>query len=103
MIGAGRAGRALALALAQAGWRVGPVLGRDDDVAGAAAAVDLLVIATPDATIARVAAAIEPVETTVVAHLAGSLGLEVLAPAPAPGRRPPPAGPAHARSWGPSG
>ena len=82
VIGAGRAGRALALALAQAGWRVGPVLGRDDDVTGAAAGVDLLVIATPDATIASVAAGVDAVDTAVVAHLAGSLGLDVLAPHP---------------------
>ena len=82
VIGPGRAGRALALAVAQAGWRVGPVLGRDDDITGAAAGVDLLVIATPDAIIATVAAEVEPVEATVVAHLAGSLGLDVLAPHP---------------------
>jgi predicted short-subunit dehydrogenase-like oxidoreductase (DUF2520 family) len=80
VIGAGRAGRALALALAQAGWRVGPVLGRGADVTGAAAGVDLLVIATPDAAVSSVAAGIEPVETTVVAHLAGSLGLTVVTP-----------------------
>ena len=80
VIGGGRAGRALALALAQAGWRVGPVLGRDDDISGAAAGVDLLVIATPDAAIATVAAGVEPVESAIVAHLAGSLGLDVLAP-----------------------
>jgi predicted short-subunit dehydrogenase-like oxidoreductase (DUF2520 family) len=82
VIGPGRAGRALALALAQAGWRVGPVLGRHDDIAGAASGVDLLVIATPDSTIATVAAAVEPVPSTVIAHLAGSLGLDVLAPHP---------------------
>lgn len=81
MIGGGRAGRSLALALAQAGWRVGPILGRDDDVSGAASGVDLLVIATPDATIAEVAAAVEPrSDGAVVAHMAGSLGLDVLAP-----------------------
>ncbi len=44
-----------------------------------AADVDLLVIATPDAAIAEVAAAVEPVAATVVAHMAGSLGLDVLA------------------------
>ena len=49
---------------------------------GAAAGVDLLVIATPDAAIAEVAAAVEPVADHVVAHLAGSLGLDVLAPHP---------------------
>ncbi|MGZ4693456.1 MAG: DUF2520 domain-containing protein [Acidimicrobiales bacterium] len=81
VIGGGRAGRSLALALAQAGWRVGPILGRGDDVAGAATGVDLLVIATPDATITEVAAAVDPdPDGAVVAHLAGSLGLDVLAP-----------------------
>ncbi len=83
VIGAGRAGRSLALALAQAGWRVGPILGRGDEVAAAATGVDLLVIATPDAAIAEVAAAVEPhADGAVVAHLAGSLGLDVLAPHP---------------------
>jgi len=81
VIGGGRAGRSLALALAQAGWRVGPILGRGDDVSGAARGVDLLVIATPDAAIAEVAAAVAPApDGAVVAHLAGSLGLDVLAP-----------------------
>jgi predicted short-subunit dehydrogenase-like oxidoreductase (DUF2520 family) len=55
---------------------------RGQPVRGAAAGVDLLVIATPDAAVAEVAAAVEPVGTTVVAHLAGSLGLDVLAPHP---------------------
>ena len=36
-------------------------------------------IATPDAAVAEVAAAVAPVDSTVVAHLAGSLGLDVLA------------------------
>jgi predicted short-subunit dehydrogenase-like oxidoreductase (DUF2520 family) len=42
--------------------------------------VDLVVLAVPDATIAPVASAIDPVDHTVVAHLAGSLGLDVLEP-----------------------
>jgi predicted short-subunit dehydrogenase-like oxidoreductase (DUF2520 family) len=53
-------------------------LGRDDDVTRAAAGVDLVVIATPDAAVADVATTIRPEATTVVAHLAGSLGLDVL-------------------------
>lgn len=57
-------------------------LGRGDDVADAAVGTDVLVIATPDGVVADVAAAVRPVESTVVAHLAGSLGLEVLAPHP---------------------
>ncbi|HEX2191595.1 MAG TPA: hypothetical protein VHH09_00215, partial [Acidimicrobiales bacterium] len=39
-----------------------------------------MVIATPDEAVAEVAAAVDPVATTVVAHLAGSLGLDELAP-----------------------
>lgn len=78
VIGPGRAGGALALALARVGWHVEPSLGRVDDPGAAAAGVDLLVIATPDAAIATVAAAVQPLEGTVVAHLAGSLGLDVL-------------------------
>jgi pantoate--beta-alanine ligase len=80
IVGPGRAGRALAQALADASWSVEPLVGRDGDVAGAADGVDLLVIATPDGAIAEVAAAVRPVPTTVVAHLAGALGLDVLAP-----------------------
>ena len=80
LIGPGRAGTSLATALGRAGWRIDGALGRGDDVRGAAEAVDLLVISTPDAAIAEVAAAVEPVDSTVVAHLAGSLGLDVLAP-----------------------
>jgi predicted short-subunit dehydrogenase-like oxidoreductase (DUF2520 family) len=79
-VGPGRAGGALAQALAQAGWDVAEPVRRGDDPAGAAAGVDLVVVATPDAAIAEVAAAIDPVGSTVVAHLAGSLGLDVLAP-----------------------
>lgn len=82
VIGAGRAGGALQSALGSNGWTVRPSLGRADDPAAAAHDVDLLVIATPDAAIASVAAAVRPVESTVVAHLAGSLGLDVLAPHP---------------------
>ena len=82
VIGAGRAGTSLARALSAAGWRVDGVLGRSDDLTHAAAGVDLLVIATPDAAIAPVAASVEPVPTTLVAHLAGSLGPDVLVPHP---------------------
>ncbi len=80
VIGDGRAGGSLARALGEVGWAVRPPLGRGDDVQRAAFDVDLLVIATPDAAIAEVADAVAPDERTVVAHLAGSLGLDVLAP-----------------------
>jgi predicted short-subunit dehydrogenase-like oxidoreductase (DUF2520 family) len=78
LIGPGRAGRSLIAALP---WSVaGEPLGRGDDVRGAAHGVDAVVIATPDAAVAEVAAAIEPVDSTVVLHMAGSLGLDTLAP-----------------------
>lgn len=82
IIGPGRAGTSLALALTNAGCDVAPMLGRDDPVGAAAHGVDLLVIATPDAVIAEVAGQVEPDPATVVVHLAGSLGLDVLAPHP---------------------
>jgi predicted short-subunit dehydrogenase-like oxidoreductase (DUF2520 family) len=82
IIGPGRAGTALARALTAARWDVAPLLGRDDDPAPAARDVDLLVIATPDDRVRAVARAVEPVPGTVIAHLAGSLGLRALAPHP---------------------
>lgn len=80
IIGPGRAGKAIGQALAGAGWDLAGFLGRGDDLASAATGVDLLVIATPDPVIAEVATAVRPASASVVAHLAGSLGLEVLEP-----------------------
>ena len=81
VVGPGRPGTALSRALASVpGWEVVAPLRRGDDVAGAAEGVDLLVLATPDGAVADVAAAVRPVPSTVVAHLAGSLGLDALAP-----------------------
>ena len=77
IIGGGRAGRSLAGALEAAGWEVVGVLGRGDDPRLAAADTDLVVIATPDAAIAEVAAAIEPRAGAVVAHLSGASGQRV--------------------------
>jgi len=82
LIGPGRAGLSLAAALADAGCDVREVLGRDDDPAQAARGVDVLVIATPDSAIAEVAARVVPVPSTVVLHLSGALGLDVVAPHP---------------------
>jgi predicted short-subunit dehydrogenase-like oxidoreductase (DUF2520 family) len=67
-------------ALADAGWSVAPALGRGDDLRDAAEDVELLLLAVPDAAIEGVAATVRPVDGCVVAHLAGSLGLDVLAP-----------------------
>jgi len=82
VVGPGRAGGAVSRALERAGWGVEKPLARGDALADAAHGVDLLLIAVPDAAIAGVAAQVEPVATTVVAHLAGSLGLDVLEPHP---------------------
>ncbi len=80
IIGPGRAGRSLARALDQAGWTVLPLLGRDDDVTAAAGGTDVLVLAVPDDRIVEVGAAVRPVASTPVLHLAGSLGPDVLVP-----------------------
>lgn len=79
VIGAGRAGTSLAAALTAVGWSVDGPLGRHDDLAHAAAGARLLVLAVPDGAVSRVAAEVRPGEA-VVAHVAGSLGLDVLAP-----------------------
>ena len=79
IIGPGRAGTALRLALEEQGWPV-RTWRRGDEIGAAAADVDVLVLATPDGAIADVAAAVQPVPATLVVHLAGSLGLDVLAP-----------------------
>jgi predicted short-subunit dehydrogenase-like oxidoreductase (DUF2520 family) len=80
LVGPGRAGRSLARALRGARWVERQRVGRGDDATSAAAGVDVLVISTPDAAIGRVAALVDPVPTTLVVHLSGSLGPEVLAP-----------------------
>lgn len=84
VIGPGRAGASLSLALETVGWEALEPRRRGDELDDAARGVDLLVIATPDAAIPQVAAAVTPVGGTVIAHLAGSLGLEVLADHPRP-------------------
>jgi predicted short-subunit dehydrogenase-like oxidoreductase (DUF2520 family) len=80
VVGRGRAGTSLVRALTPSGWDFAGFVGRDDDLERAAEGIDLLVLATPDTVVADVAGAVSPVETTVVAHLAGSLGLDALEP-----------------------
>jgi predicted short-subunit dehydrogenase-like oxidoreductase (DUF2520 family) len=70
----------MAALVAVGGFEALGVLGRRDPLAQAAEGVDLLFIATPDDEVARVAAQVQPVATTVVIHLSGSLGLDVLDP-----------------------
>lgn len=79
VIGPGRAGGAVALALTAAGWDVAPPLGRHDDQRGGVGDAALVIIATPDAAVASVSASLVGHTDAVVVHLAGSLGLDVLA------------------------
>lgn len=77
----GRAGSSFAAALRESGWLVDGVTARDPAInAMAADDVDLVLIATADPVVAEVAAAIVPNPDCVVAHCAGSLGLDVLVP-----------------------
>lgn len=78
IVGGGRAGGSFARALSEVGWSVEAPWGRDRDPAGAATGVDLLLIAVPDAVVSEVAALVDPVADTVVAHCSGTLGLDVL-------------------------
>jgi predicted short-subunit dehydrogenase-like oxidoreductase (DUF2520 family) len=77
IIGRGRAGGSLARALRSVGWDVELVGHRH--ARGAARGVDLLVLAVPDEAVSEAALTVESVDSTVVAHMAGSLGLDVLA------------------------
>jgi predicted short-subunit dehydrogenase-like oxidoreductase (DUF2520 family) len=79
IVGPGRAGTSFATALSRAGWEVLPILGREDDLGGAAFETDLVLIATPDQAIAATAAAIDGTDATVIAHVSGSAGLHPLA------------------------
>jgi predicted short-subunit dehydrogenase-like oxidoreductase (DUF2520 family) len=96
LIGPGRAGTTLGLALVDAGWQVVAVAGRAPDAASTSAAVacldsraelvseagrdaELVIIATPDKSIESaalaVATSLEP--DALVVHVAGSRGLDV--------------------------
>ena len=77
MVGEGRAGGSFSRALRDVGWVVDAVAGRDPSIARAASAVDLVLICVADEHVATVAARIERGDA-VVAHVAGSHGLEVL-------------------------
>jgi predicted short-subunit dehydrogenase-like oxidoreductase (DUF2520 family) len=76
IVGLGRAGRSFGKALETVGWEV-EGFGRDAPVARMATGCDLVLVCTPDDAVADVANLIEP-GPAVIAHVAGSLGLEVL-------------------------
>lgn len=77
IVGLGRAGGSFERALVSAGWSVTSI-GRPEPLAAAAVGVDLLLLCVPDGAVPEVADAVAPVASTVVAHCAGSLGLDVL-------------------------
>ena len=79
IVGAGRAGGSFAAALTAAGWQV-DLVHHDHPDPGAGA--DLVLSCVPDAAVARLAAGWPVHDHVVVAHCAGSLGLDVLAPHP---------------------
>jgi predicted short-subunit dehydrogenase-like oxidoreductase (DUF2520 family) len=79
IVGRGRAGAAFATALDRVGWEVESLPARDDAVRTAAGGTDLVLICVGDQHIAEVAARIEP-GAAVIGHVAGSHGLDVLAP-----------------------
>jgi predicted short-subunit dehydrogenase-like oxidoreductase (DUF2520 family) len=100
LVGPGRAGRAICAALRRAGWPIVAVAGRSIDavstqdaaieldavaraVDDAARAAEVILIATPDAAIATVAAAVvgSAVPGALAVHLAGSRGLKEFAAA----------------------
>lgn len=81
IVGRGRAGGSFESALRRVGWHADLVeghrviAGTEDAGAGR---VDVILLAVPDDVIGSVAAMIPSSESTVVAHISGSLGLDVL-------------------------
>jgi predicted short-subunit dehydrogenase-like oxidoreductase (DUF2520 family) len=97
LVGAGRAGTAIAAALVEQGWRVVAVAGRSPDTPSTQAAArrfeapavavqdaahdaDLVIVATPDAAIDETAAALAATlrPDALVVHLSGARGLDAL-------------------------
>ena len=82
VVGPGRAGGSLVAPLTAAGWESAGLLGWADDPTAAAAGIDLLVVATPDAAVGAVAVRVDPVPTTVAATVAD---LAICTPEPSTG------------------
>lgn len=68
----------MASALSDVGWTVVEPLGRGGELSHGAFGVDALVISTPDDSVGSIAQALIPNPETVVLHMSGSLGLDVL-------------------------
>ncbi|MFN7148771.1 MAG: Rossmann-like and DUF2520 domain-containing protein [Microthrixaceae bacterium] len=82
VVGVGRAGGSFADALGDAGWDVATVHHGDAPAASAAGDHDMVLLCVPDPAVAQLAARLAVRSSVVVAHCAGSLGLDVLAPHP---------------------
>ena len=78
VVGRGRAGGSFFAALATAGWDA-MLVASDEPVPHSAS---LVLLCVPDAAVAAVAATLDIRDDRVVAHCAGSLGLDVLEPHP---------------------
>lgn len=78
IIGPGRAGTSFSLAFDHIGWDVVEHLGKNDKITNAAREVDLVLLTVPDGMVEDVAKQIEPNQSAVIAHIAGSLTLDVL-------------------------
>jgi predicted short-subunit dehydrogenase-like oxidoreductase (DUF2520 family) len=81
VVGRGRAGGSFARALGDAGWDVELLAGRDPAVVEAGRRVDLVLVCVADEHVEEVAARVDPADA-VVAHVSGSLGLDVLSSQP---------------------
>ncbi|NNN22425.1 MAG: DUF2520 domain-containing protein [Acidimicrobiales bacterium] len=79
LIGNGRAGGALALALSSLGYVVEGPLDRNYP-RSSAKGVDVLVLSVPDSCVVKVAQNIYPEDSTLIMHLSGSLTLSALEP-----------------------
>jgi predicted short-subunit dehydrogenase-like oxidoreductase (DUF2520 family) len=78
IVGPGRAGRSLARALEESGWPTPVLFARNDDSSKIGDGAEIVIIATPDATISEVSALLAVRSDVAVVHLAGSLGLDVV-------------------------
>ena len=79
IIGPGRAGRSFFNALGSKGWQMKVPLEKGNDLRNATDGVDLVLITTPDNEIINVVNQLPRTET-VIAHVAGSMRLDVLKP-----------------------
>ena len=82
IVGEGRAGGSFAAALAAQGWQVGRHHHDEVGAPGFPGAATSVLLCVPDSAVADVAASIEGSAQRTVAHCSGSLGLDVLDPAP---------------------